>query len=99
MLKPDRNDPNYKELMKQYDKDAASWGPDRPTPANPVPGPTREELIAELTPQIETEVAAKLQAQFDDGVQQVRDETREELLKRLPKKLREQVEAVLVGGE
>lgn len=27
MLKPDPNDPNYKEQMKQYEKDPSSWGP------------------------------------------------------------------------
>lgn len=28
MLKPDKNDPNYEDQMKQYQKDNSSWGED-----------------------------------------------------------------------
>jgi hypothetical protein len=27
MLKPDPNDPNHKDQMKQYEKDSSTWGP------------------------------------------------------------------------
>lgn len=28
MLKPDKNDPNYSEQMKKYEKDNSDWGED-----------------------------------------------------------------------
>lgn len=36
MLKPDPNDPNYKDQMKLYEKDPSGWGPGG---AMPIPMP------------------------------------------------------------
>lgn len=95
MLKPDPKDPNYKELMKQYEKDPSSWGPGGPVGRGQADAPSREEIEREMRPQIEAELIIKLQAQFDDGVEAVKQATREELLGKLPKKLRETVEVEL----
>lgn len=46
MLKPDPNDPNYKEQMRQYEKDPSPWGPGGAAPI-PSPPPVAEKPVAE----------------------------------------------------
>ena len=44
MLKPDANDPNYKDQMKQHDKDSSGWGPGGTAPVKlEEPKPAKSE--------------------------------------------------------